>query len=412
MIPTKLADEHLNKIPIDANMKEIDYYTDARIKQFARDYAVLLARHFKNVIDACYNHSFDLYKRRRLDYAKLLEEAKKKNFRNLDTELLSKLKKLRKEFTSRFALPKQLKLSVYDKETKKMARVPLKALKWHVSKHFRSLFKIKQHGRDKYSGWQFKDYYTVDYMRIDELKKLSGEKKEDTTMTKAEKQELLDKEARGELAMPAKYLIKQQERKERSQKRRQETIAKKAVQASFEEFAKLKAENEQLKAEIARLKQLKDLNSDIDDMPEEDAPSEEELLEKQAEELAAQVQIPEDDIPEELPEPAPVQPPSDDIPEEEQPHPSKVYSRLAEFVKKCYIGPSTAARLSEMYGERQEFKQPVVHCDLVAALQSNAKQRLTVLSTAFKELNGKLLKKDLAWLVSSINKTKNEISLL
>lgn len=232
------------------------------------------------------------------------------------------------------------------------------------------------------------------------------------TMTKAEKQELLDKEARGELAMPAKYLIKQQERKERSQKRRQETVAKKAVESAFEDFAKLKAENEQLKAEIARLMQLKDLSSDIDDMPGEDAPSEEELLEKQAEELAAQVQIPEDDIPEELPEPAPVQPPSDDIPDEEPEHPSKVYSRLAEFVKKCYIGPSTAARLSEMYGERQEFKQPVVHCDLVAALQSNAKQRLTVLSTAFKELNGKLPKKDLAWLVSSIKKTKKEISTL
>lgn len=392
-------------------MKEIDYYTDARVKQFARDYAVSLAKHFRTVIHDKYNDSFDLYKSRRLAYAKLLSEAKKKNFSNLDIKTLSKLKKFRKEFTSRFALPMLLKLTVYDKDSKKNVNIPARVLKWHVSKHFNSLFTIKQHGRDKYSGWQFKDYYTVDYMRIDELKKLSGEKKEDTTMTKAEKQELLDKEARGELAMPAKYLIKQQERKERSQKRRQETVAKKAVESAFEDFAKLKAENEQLKAEIARLKQLKDLNSDIDDMPEEDAPSEEELLEKQAEELAAQIQIPEDDIPEELPEPAPVQPPSDDIPEEEPPHPSKVYSRLTEFVKKCYIGPSTAARLSEMYGERQEFKQPVVHCDLVAALQSNAKQRLTVLNTAFKELNGKLLKKDLAWLVSNIKKTQNEIKV-
>ena len=243
------------------------------------------------------------------------------------------------------------------------------------------------------------------------LDSLFYSRQKEGSMTKAEEKEIYDKAANGELGCSPEYVIKQIKKKERSQKRRQETIAKKAVQASFEEFAKLKAENEQLKAEIARLKQLKDLNSDIDDMPEEDAPSEEELLEKQAEELAAQVQIPEDDIPEELPEPAPVQPPSDDIPEEEPPHPSKVYSRLTEFVKKCYIGPSTAARLSEMYGERQEFKQPVVHCDLVAALQSNAKQRLTVLSTAFKELNGKLLKKDLAWLVSSIKKTQNEIKV-
>lgn len=196
MIPTKLAYEHLNKIPIDANMKEIDYYIDARVKQFAKDYAVSLAKHFRTVIHNKYNDSFDLYKSRRLAYAKLLSEAKKKNFSNLDNKTLSMLKKLRKEFTSMFALPKPLKFSVYDKETKKMTRVPLKALKCHVSKHFRSLFKIKQHGRDKYSGWQFKDYYVVDYNRIDELKKLSEEKKEDN-MTKAEEKAIYDKAANG-----------------------------------------------------------------------------------------------------------------------------------------------------------------------------------------------------------------------
>lgn len=244
-------------------MKENDYYTDTRIKQFAKDYSVLLAIHFKNVIDTCYNHSFDIYKRKRLDYAKLLEEAKKKNFNMLDPELLSKLKKLRKEFTSRFALPKRLKLTVYDKDTKKNINIPLTILKQHVSKHFRNLFKIKQHGRDKYSGWQFKDYYVVDYNRIDELKKLAEEKKEESNMTKAEEKEIYDKAANGELGCTPEYVIKQIKKKERSQKRRQETIAKKAVQASFEEFVKLKAENEQLKAEIAKLKQLKDLNSDI-----------------------------------------------------------------------------------------------------------------------------------------------------
>lgn len=243
-------------------MKENDYYTDTRIKQFAKDYSVLLAIHFKNVIDTCYNHSFDIYKRKRLDYAKLLEEAKKKNFNMLDHELLSKLKKLRKEFTSRFALPKRLKLTIYDKDTKKNINIPFTILKSHVSKHFRNLFKIKQHGRDKYSGWQFKDYYVVDYNRIDELKKLAEEKKEDN-MTKAEEKAIYDKAANGELGCTPEYVIKQIKKKERSQKRRQETIAKKAVQASFKEFANLEVENKQLKAEIAKLKQLKDLNSDI-----------------------------------------------------------------------------------------------------------------------------------------------------
>ena len=90
----------------------------------------------------------------------------------------------------------------------------------------------------------------------------SEEKKEDN-MTKAEEKAIYDKAANGQLGCTPEYVIKQIKKKERSQKRRQETIAKKAVQASFEDFAKLKAENEQLKAEIAKLKQLKDLNSDI-----------------------------------------------------------------------------------------------------------------------------------------------------
>ena len=88
------------------------------------------------------------------------------------------------------------------------------------------------------------------------------EKKEDN-MTKAEKKAIYDKAANGQLGCTPEYAIKQIKKKERAKKRREETVAKKAVQASFEEFAKLKAENEQLKAEIAKLKQLKDLNSDI-----------------------------------------------------------------------------------------------------------------------------------------------------
>lgn len=467
-------------------MKENDYYTDTRIKQFAKDYSVLLAIHFKNVIDTCYNHSFDIYKRKRIDYAKLLEEAKKKNFEKLDTEMLSKLKKLRKEFTSRFALPKRLKLTVYDKDTKKNINIPFTILKSHVSKHFRSLFKIKRHGRDKYSGWQFKDYYIVDYNRIDELKKLAEEKKEDN-MTKAEKKAIYDKAANGQLGCTPEYVIKQIEKKERSQKRRQETIAKKAVQASFEEFAKLKAENEQLKAEIAKLKQLKDLNSDIpsesienseleklkadaamwrkidsdpfaceqhynevlsrmqpaEDNEEEDIVVDQamqaqldqirqlqseinyvynydKIADQLAEEAVSELKgmapkqqlHPDDDIPDVPPEPAHVKPPTDDIPDKEPTYPSKVLYRLAEFVKKCYINPNAASRLAAMYGESQTFKSPKVECDLVAAIQSNVKQRLFILKAAHKELLGKLNKKDLDWLVSNINRTQKELNTI
>ena len=461
LIPTKLADERLNKIPIDANMKENDYYTDTRIKQFAKDYSVLLAKHFRTVIHDKYNDSFDLYKSRRLAYSKLLSEAKKKNFSKLDTKTLSTLKKLRKEFTSMFALPKPLQLSIYDKETKKMVRVPFKALKQHISKHFRNLFKIKRHGRDKYSGWQFKDYYVVDYNRIDELKKLAEEKKEDN-MTKAEEKAIYDKAANGQLGCTPEYVIKQIKKKERAKKRREETVAKKAVQASFEEFAKLKAENEQLKAEVAKLKQLKDLNSDIPsesidnseleklkadaDMwrkidsdpfaceqhynevlsrmqPAEDE-EEDDIVVDQAmqaqldqiselERIAPKQQLhPDDDIPDVPPEPAHVKPPTDDIPDKEPTYPSKVLYRLAEFVKKCYINPNAASRLAAMYGESQTFKSPKVECDLVAAIQSNVKQRLFILKAAHKELLGKLNKKDLDWLVSNINRTQKELNTI
>ena len=467
-------------------MKENDYYTDTRIKQFAKDYSVLLAIHFKNVIDTCYNHSFDIYKRKRIDYAKLLEEAKKKNFEKLDTEMLSKLKKLRKEFTSRFALPKRLKLTVYDKDTKKNINIPFTILKSHVSKHFRSLFKIKRHGRDKYSGWQFKDYYVVDYNRIDELKKLAEEKKEDN-MTKAEKKAIYDKAANGQLGCTPEYVIKQIKKKERAKKRREETVAKKAVQASFEEFAKLKAENEQLKAEIAKLKQLKDLNSDIPSesidnseleklkadadmwrkidsdpfaceqhynevlsrMPPAEDEEEDDIVVDQAMQaqldqirqlqseinygynydniadqlaeeavselkgIAPKQQLhPDNDIPDVPPEPAHVKPPADDIPDKEPTYPSKVLYRLAEFVKKCYINPNAASRLATMYGESQTFKSPKVECDLVAAIQSNVKQRLFILKAAHKELLGKLNKKDLDWLVSNINKTQKELNTI
>lgn len=251
------------------------------------------------------------------------------------------------------------------------------------------------------------DLYSKRVHRI--LDSLFYGRQKEGNMTKAEEKAIYDKAANGELGCAPEYVIKQIKKKERSQKRRQETIAKKAVQASFEEFAKLKAENEQLKAEIAKLKQLKDLASDI---PEDTVP-EAELEDKQADEIAESV-LPDfvadgSDIPDCPPEPAPVKPPADDIPEQEPAHPSKVLPRLAEFVKKCYIGPSTASRLAALYGEDQEFKSPKVECDSVAALQSHAKQRLTVLSTALKELSDKLLKKDLAWLASSIKKTQNEL---
>ena len=287
------------------------------------------------------------------------------------------------------------------------------------------------------------------------------EKKEDN-MTKAEEKAIYDKAANGQLGCSPEYVIKQIKKKERSQKRRQETVAKNAIKASFKEFANLEVENKQLKAEIAKLKQLKDLNSDIPSesidnseleklkadaamwrkidsdpfaceqhynevlsrmQPAEDD-DEEDIVVDQAmqaqfdqiselEGIAPKQQLhPDNDIPDVPPEPAHVKPPVDDIPDKEPTYPSKVLYRLAEFVKKCYINPNAASRLAAMYGENQTFKSPKVQCDLVAALQSNVEQRLFILKDAHKELRGKLNKKDLDWLVSNINKTEKELKTI
>lgn len=258
------------------------------------------------------------------------------------------------------------------------------------------------------------DLYSKRVHRI--LDSLFYGRQKEGNMTKAEKEAVYKKYADGKGAFTSpEFEIKQIEKKERSQKRRQETIAKKAVQASFEDFAKLEAENKLLKAEIARLKQLKDLSSDI---PEEEKkqPTDAELEDKQADEIAESI-LPDfvadgSDIPDCPPEPAPVKPPIDDIPEKEPAHPSKVLPRLAEFVKKCYIGPTAASRIASMYGDSKEFKSPKVECDSVAALQKHAKQRKLIFDTALKELYGKLAKKDLQWLDSNIKKTQNEIKTI
>ena len=131
------------------------------------------------------------------------------------------------------------------------------------------------------------------------------------------------------------------------------------------------------------------------------------------EDIAPKQQLhPDDDIPDVPPEPAHVKPPANDIPDKEPTYPSKVLYKLSEYVKKCYINPNAASRLAAMYGENQTFKSPKVECDLVAALQSNVKQRLFILNTAHKELLGKLNKKDLDWLVSNINRTKKELNTI
>lgn len=264
-------------------------------------------------------------------------------------------------------------------------------------------------------------------------KRRTESKKEDTTMTKAEEKEIYDMAAAGKTGSDPKYLIKQKKKKEKAEAKRQQTMINKAIDASVIKLKEQEDEIASLKAEIARLKQLKDLSSDI---PSESLESSE--LEKLRAEAAMWRKIDSDPLACEqhynemlsrmLPpqEESPTQAdeiaddidisslmqlapshPDDDIPSEEPPHPSKVLPKLAEHVKNCIVGPVIAEKVSALYGEVQKFKQPVVQCDLTASLQKNARKRSEVLEAVKEELRGQLSEKESKWLEEQIGLAKN-----
>lgn len=68
-------------------------------------------------------------------------------------------------------------MKVYDKTTKKRIRVPFKVLKCLVLRASDGMFKLREHGRDAYSGYQFKNYYTVKFSEIDRLMKSINKKR-------------------------------------------------------------------------------------------------------------------------------------------------------------------------------------------------------------------------------------------
>ena len=103
-------------------------------------------------------------------------------------------------------------------------------------------------------------------------KKLSKEELENA-MTKQEKIDWQAKYDRGETCMTVEEKEKLDALRKRKNDKRKMTIAKKAAKETIADYAKLQTEIEQLNAKIEqlqaeneRLKQLKDLNSDIDEV--------------------------------------------------------------------------------------------------------------------------------------------------
>lgn len=157
-------------------MTETELYKDERVWKFAADFVNDLIKDFSNTIETKFHGDIARYKKCRIVYAKLLETAKGK--KKLDNDTVCTLKKFRKLFTSSFALPRKLQMTIYDKETKKRVRISKTILRSCVSKASKGIFKLHEHGRDAYSGYQFKNYYTVKFSEIDRLMKFIN-KKED-----------------------------------------------------------------------------------------------------------------------------------------------------------------------------------------------------------------------------------------
>lgn len=89
-------------------------------------------------------------------------------------------------------------------------------------------------------------------------------------MTKQMKlrKEQYDKEyAEGRHLLTFEQMLKEEKKKKARARKTKLTIAKRAAKETLKDFVKLELENKNLKAEIERLKQLKDINSDIEEIP-------------------------------------------------------------------------------------------------------------------------------------------------
>ena len=101
---------------------------------------------------------------------------------------------------------------------------------------------------------------------------LKHKAKKENKMTKAEKEQYEREYAEGKHSLSLKDYLKFEAKKKRRADKHRMTIAKKAAKETLSDYAKLQTEIqqlnakiEQLQAENARLKKLKDLNSDIEE---------------------------------------------------------------------------------------------------------------------------------------------------
>lgn len=216
-------------------------------------------------------------------------------------------------------------------------------------------------------------------------------------MTKAQEDEIREKEARGELCTTADYVIKQEKRKERAEERRKISIAKKAVKSTMSEYAKIVAENECLKREIEvlkgevnRLKAVCDADSDIPDDEELNAELDEAIMSERTQPTHVF------EAPPELAEKKVVETPADDIPaptEEELSKLERQINHLQEFVNKLYISVNEARAIAEFFGRGIELKEARSGFSAQDA-QTHKKERGMIFNYFKNELEAKQLVTD------------------
>lgn len=241
----------------------------------------------------------------------------------------------------------------------------------------------------------------------------------DNTMTKTQKENLKAECEKGLHGLPYEYLVKDIEKREKSNLKRLKTRIRKLTQQAMVEMQieleKANGRIKELEAENEHLKSLKDLNSDIPqdddvaevenknldnpfyDMTDEELEATIKSTEAMKKDLA-KIEAEKKPVPELVEEVEGVEPKQDDdIPENDIPEDSKVVPRLQEFVNKLYISKREADRLSRLALERRTFKEHPNGWSVEDRYK--AKNARHIIFTVFKSEYGKYLEpKDLRWI--------------
>ena len=341
---------------------EIRFYSDRRVKQHVIKKHNQLIVSFGKSVDEHFKGDIESYMKCRQLFAVLKSKASKGKGKLLADEEAAKLAKLNKLFRKIGELPDSI-FSFVVKVDGKSTRVPKAVLRSMLTQL--DGFKFISHGRhtSKRADEHWSSFFMPKTSKARELyakyRRLDSD--QETDMTKADKEKLEQECAEGKHAFPADVLIKDQQKKERRETKRLMNISKKAYVELQSKIHQLEAEVAQLKAENEHLKQLKDLNSDIEE--EDFKPCSPEEFNRRLAEFEAAVKQNADKLPDECRSSnAACIHPENDIPEDEsqQADESKILTaeKLQQMVDKHIVSKNFAqSKWKMMSGKTINFKE-------------------------------------------------------